>query len=812
MNWKNIKLIFMREVRDQLRDRRTLFMIAVLPILLYPAMGIGMFQMTALFTEQPRTVVILGADELPPPQLVEDGRFVSSWFVLPQDADKLEVITDSEQAVDNQPGGVDDDAERLDDRHQSFIVQAQMLRAVLAQRAELDEESAAAEQGGAADTAKLQKRLAAIEDELSEQFSSSEIQVLILVPEGFKDNVAKVNRDIAQREGGSSNIPDYPRPIIVRNSADEKSMIAYRRVKEALESWERKILEARLAQAGLPDTLPEPVNPEPLDLARESQLSASIWAKLFPALLIVMAATGAFYPAVDLAAGEKERGTMETLLICPASRSEIVTGKFLTIMLFSMATAVLNLMSMGLTGKYVASLGGGGNVNFAALSYPSASAIVWLLILLVPMAALFSALCLALATFARSSKEGQYYLTPLLMVTMGLTVFCLSPAVEITPFYSIMPVVGVALLLKGFLLSPADTAALYLYAVPVLVTSVGYSLLALWWAIEQFNREDVLFREAERFELGLWVRHLLRDKESTPNFAEAGICFVIIMLLQFVTLKFMQAALVETTDLAPGTLMLRLLLIQQLVIIASPALFMSVMLTTNVLKTLRLCFPSWRMLAAAAVLPLALHPLSLELSANLGWFFPPLPKHITDALAIMSSDQQPLWFVLLGFAVAPAICEELAFRGFILTGFSRGGRVGLAVVLSSLTFGIMHMIPQQVFNATLVGLVLGLLAVRSGSLWPCILFHFTYNSLEVIRGRYGAAIVDGAGWFVSATDQGIRYRWPTLILAAIAATLLLRWLIFRSEETSARDKTPLYPDQPSLSTSKVGNRPPVGIS
>lgn len=810
MNWKNIKLILIREVRDQLRDRRTLFMITVLPILLYPALGIGMFQMTALFTEQPRTVVILGTDELPPPVLVEDGQFISNWFTLPQDADKLRVFTDSEE-THHPAHSAGAQSEQLDEKRERLLAQAQMIRAVLLQRAELAEKKAAAERLDG-DTRRLQKRIDAIEEELSELFASSQIQVLIIVPNGFKENVEQVNLELANREAGRQSVPDYARPIIVRNSADEKSMIAYSRVKEAMENWEAKILEARLVQAGLPDTLPKPVNAEPLDLAKKSQLSASIWSKLFPALLIIMTATGAFYPAVDLAAGEKERGTMETLLICPASRTEIVTGKFLTIMLFSMATAILNLLSMGLTGKYVASLGAGGAVKLAALSYPSASAVIWLLILMVPMAALFSALCLALATFARSSKEGQYYLTPLLMVTMGLTIFCLSPAVEITPFYSVMPIVGVALLLKGFLLSPADAGSLYLYAVPVLVSNVGYSLLALWWAIDQFNREDVLFREAERFELRLWLQHLMRDKEPTPSFAEAGLCFVIIMLMQFVTMKFMQAAITDQGDVDPGTLMLRLLMIQQLVIIASPALFMTLMLTTSIRRTLKLVSASWRMFAVAALLPFALHPLSVELGTRLSWFFPPLPPHITDALSVMSSDNQPLWFVLLGFAVAPAVCEELAFRGFILSGFSRTGRVSLAIVMSSLAFGIMHMIPQQVFNASLLGLVLGLLAVRSGSLWPCILFHFTYNSLEVFRGRFGETWAEGAGWFVSATAEGVRYRLPTLIIAAVVAALLLRWLIFHADQADADDASSLFPDQQPLSTPEVSKRPPVGIS
>src|SRR5688572_29494755 len=95
MNWRNVRLIFLREVRDQLRDRRTLFMIAVLPLLLYPALGVGMIQMTVLFSEQPRTVVILGADRLPPPRLINGERFVATWFDSPAEAARLRVVSEA---------------------------------------------------------------------------------------------------------------------------------------------------------------------------------------------------------------------------------------------------------------------------------------------------------------------------------------------------------------------------------------------------------------------------------------------------------------------------------------------------------------------------------------------------------------------------------------------------------------------------------------------------------------------------------------------------------------------------------------------
>jgi sodium transport system permease protein len=95
MNRRNVLLVFLREVRDQIRDRRTLFMIVVLPLLLYPGLAIGMVQISFLFKEQPRTIVLLGTENLPAdPPLLSDGHFSAQWFTVPDDADKLHVIHD----------------------------------------------------------------------------------------------------------------------------------------------------------------------------------------------------------------------------------------------------------------------------------------------------------------------------------------------------------------------------------------------------------------------------------------------------------------------------------------------------------------------------------------------------------------------------------------------------------------------------------------------------------------------------------------------------------------------------------------------
>jgi sodium transport system permease protein len=151
-----------------------------------------------------------------------------------------------------------------------------------------------------------------------------------------------------QRENENEIIP------IHYNSVDEPSKITYLRLKELVDRWRKSIVDHRLKRDQKTQSYTEPIQVKALDVATARETGSVLWSRLFPFLLVMMSLTGAFYPAIDLCAGEKERGTMETLLISPASRSEIVLGKFLTVMLASVMTAVLNLVSMGLTGIQLA--------------------------------------------------------------------------------------------------------------------------------------------------------------------------------------------------------------------------------------------------------------------------------------------------------------------------------------------------------------------------------------------------------------------------------------------------------------------------
>jgi sodium transport system permease protein len=656
MSWSNIWVILKREVRDQIRDRRTLFMIFVFPILLYPSLGIGIVQISAALQQKPRTVLVVGSEFLPSePTLLDSSghHFNPALFDSPADAERLVV----EQESSSSPLAHPEQAERAIRRGRASAV--------------------------------------------------------MLIPQSLPGQLKRESE---------IEIP------IKYNSVDEPSQITYLRLKEMLDRWRRMIVAHRLKRDQKTQSYTEPIQVRADDVATTSEVEGNLWSRLFPFLLVIMSLTGAFYPAVDLCAGEKERGTMETLLISPASRSEIVVGKFLTVMLASVTTALLNLLSMGLTGIQLAHRVGsfsgisGRRAAASVLAPPTLQAALWMFVLLIPLAAFFSAVCVALAVLARSMKEGQYYMTPLYLVSLPLIFLTMAPEIELNLFYSLVPITGVALLLRALILGKYEIALRFF--LPVLLPTLVYAAVALRWAVDQFQRESVLFREAERFSLASWIRHLFRDRTPTPTGGQATLCFASILSASWF-LMWSLAQRGRDPDLASVAA-------GQFVILIPP-LIMALLLTSSPAQTLRFTWPEPRYFLLAIGLVLALNPLVSELRPIVEWLFP-ISSMIKASLRQILSPVSGLGAALLVFALLPAACEEFAFRGFILSGLEHQHRTRSAILLSALMFGFLHVLLslfQQLFNATLLGIVLGLLAVRSRSILPGILFHFVNNALLV---------------------------------------------------------------------------------
>lgn len=721
MNWHNVKLILQREVRDQLRDRRTMFMIFVLPLLIYPFLGMTSLQVAQFVREHATSVLILGRGELPDDQrLIDEDRFRDELFSDARQARLLELHF-PEEPTDADAASVSDD-----------------------------------------------ERLAALEQEARRAVREREYEVVLLFPPGYGERLQEY------LEQGDEDEPASAAPLaptIFHNSAKEKSQIAFARVYQVLNHWRDQIFDRKVhtvfemagleaqrvdRDAGLPI--------ESVDVANPALRDAAVWSKIFPFLLLIWALTGAFYPAVDLCAGEKERGTLETLLSSPAERGEIVVGKLLTVMLFSMATVVLNVLSMAVTGKFILS-------QLPQFGPPHWLSLAWLVVALVPVSALFSALCLALAAFARSSKEGQYYLMPLLLVTMPLAVMPMAPAVELTLGNSLIPITGIVLVLRT--LMEGDIWRALPFIPPVVVVTLACCLLAIRWAVEQFNSETVLFREGERVQLNLWLRHLLRDREATPSPSEAIFCGVLILMIRF----FMGFALPQPESFRD---FIDLALISQLVVIATPALLMTIMLTRSPRQTLLLNLPSWTMVPAAALLALAMHPVVMWFQTSVVQRLYPISDEVAQMMQQMLSTEDSFWQLLVVVAIVPAVCEELAFRGFILSGLRHVGHKWRAIVVSSLFFGMAHSLFQQSLVASLVGAVIGYLAVQSGSLLPGIVYHMLHNGLALATSRVNDELVAAHPWlgllYGQVADDAYLFRWQVVALGSVVAMGVFYWL------------------------------------
>lgn len=724
MTWANVKLVLHREVRDQLRDRRTLFMIAVLPLLLYPLLGMSMFQVLQFVSEHATRVRVVGAERLPAtPQLIEGRSFSTRLFSDPSKAKLLE--------VESAPGETAEARTTGDEPS----------------RAEVAEQARQWVQQGAC-------------------------EAVVYFPPDFAQRLDEFRASLARREEATPQPEDLqvPSPEVFFNTAKEKSQITHNRVALVLDRWREEIGRQNLDASHLPESAAKPFKVAEHDVAAEGgHRDAAVWSKLLPFLLLIWALTGAFYPAIDLCAGEKERGTLETLLSSPAERSEIVWGKLLTVMLFSMASAVLNLASVGVTGKFVVGM------LSKQIGPPPPLTPLWLVIALVPMSALFSALCLALAAFARSSKEGQYYLMPLMLVTMPLVILPMAPGVELTLGNSLIPVTGVVLLLRAML--EGNYLQALPYVAPVALVTLGCCLWAIRWAIDQFNSESVLFRESERLDMGLWLKHLMRDRGDTPSTAMGIFCGVLILLVQFFMNFAVQASMPDAKDFHD---LLRLVMITQLAVVLTPALLMTVMLTRSPRQTLLLRKPPLATLSAAVLLALCLHPVVARFSEFVQYLYP-VNKALTERLGQMML-QTPLAWLLFLMAVTPAICEELAFRGFILSGLRHVGHKWWAIAISSLFFGILHGILQQSIITATVGLVIGFLAVQSGSLFPCMMFHLTHNALTILAASFSPGDLGRnpfPEWFARTSAEGAyAFGWPAVLIGAGLSLALLAW--FRS--------------------------------
>ncbi len=409
-----VGLITRKETRDLLRDQRTVTLIFLAPLLLYPLFGLTAWAITTELVDKPSVIGVVNADdavmpkaEMPFPPLFNDaGDRFADGLVKKEAAVPPTIV--------NLPPDTDPD----------------------------------------------------------EAFKSKKAHAILFVPPNFA----------ADLEAGKR-----PQLKLVEQEGSEKSKVAVRAASAAVEKWQEKARAVRFQRDGKPADYDKLISvDDPSKKTKGEQAARDMFARTFPLLLVMWLVAGSIQPAVDLTAGEKERGTMETLLISPAERSEIVLGKFFAVTFFGFSSVVWNVVCLT-----VAAVVGERLMGVPIVNLPGMFGCV---VLGVPIAMLFSAVSLALGVFARSTKEGQYYLVPLMLVTMPLAFWSFIPTTELTPATAVIPITGGMLLQQKMLAVNGEPVQWWYFPLVLgsLAVYVSVALAAAWW---QFTREAVLFRE-----------------------------------------------------------------------------------------------------------------------------------------------------------------------------------------------------------------------------------------------------------------------------------------------------------------------------
>ena len=396
MSWKNIKLIFIKELVGTIRDKRTIIAMIIIPLIFYPVLftGIGYFnKLGSMKSEEAASKIIIRGAEFAP-QLVKHLR----------DSEKVEILITEEDSPN-----------------------------------------------------KLQ---------------NGDVQAVLVIPSDFKYK-------IEQEEPGKL--------VLKYDTTEAKSRVAQKRVNQIIEKYKGEILLQRISRLNLQEEFLTPLILQEENIATAEKITGSFLAVILPYLIIILIFAGAMHTAVDITAGEKERGTIATLLVSQISRLEIVLGKCFAVMLISFTSMVLGLLGLTLAFLLGASIAGGiEGVNFGI----SINTIFLLFLVLFPLVGLASAVLVMVGIFARNIREASSYITPIYMLTVFLGVISVSQGMELTGKMFLVPILNSSFVFKEILMGK-------IYWNHILITfsaNMVIAGLALLGATRLFTKEEVLFR------------------------------------------------------------------------------------------------------------------------------------------------------------------------------------------------------------------------------------------------------------------------------------------------------------------------------
>ena len=632
MNYRQLKLLYKKEIMDVIRDKKTILTMVVLPVILYPVLFLVVMQVVAMIatTQQEQTYYIAYENVAE-----EDRESLNNW------------IQGKEDKLDYSLKEVESDHPETD-----------------------------------------------LKDET--------IDAYITVSKAAEQIIYEIHYLSA-----------------VTNSSTASDML-----KEEIDALAKKQAEENAKADGLDiNRVLYPVTAKLTDRSSNESAMGSILGSIIPFLMITSILMGSMYPAIDATAGEKERGTLETLLTLPIGNMELIMSKFLSVATISVVSVFINVLSMsGIAAYLYATMK---SFSAAADDFHLASflpAILISIVCIIAFALFMSALVMCVCAFAKSFKEANNYVTPVTLVVILTGYIGFIPNIELSFGTSLVPVANICLLMKNLLVFKYDFTLILL----VLLSNVIYAFIAVWFLGRIYDSETILFGESAAG-IRLFERRKNIKKGSLPTIQESLLILTVALLLMVYAGGLMSLKAPVMGVVVP-----------QFFIGVLPVLA-CIYIKGNGREIFKLKLPKGKHVAASLCLFVGASSLALIVSSLLGMLFPESGQNVNEEfLTILEG--VPFWAAVLLIALAPALCEELLFRGYMLTAFRQKMSVGKSILFVSILFGISHMSLIRFLPTALLGAVLAYAVYRSESLLSSSIIHFLNNAFSVWTLYYGSDI------------------------------------------------------------------------
>jgi len=524
-----------------------------------------------------------------------------------------------------------------------------------------------------------------------------------------------------------SNFKKVDKVDIVYNGTRSKSGMARLRLSMWWDGLNQRFLQRRIKHAGI--NIEQPPNVAMKEISPESPFGVTtpFMQLMLAAILMMMALMGVVYPALDAITGERERQTLEPLLMTHAERSELFAGKLLTVASTSYISVLLTLLSFFVCQFLQPWIYG--QHTFLQDSFPFKAVFPWPCFLftglaMLPLCVTLAASALMFSSYAKTIQQGQGYFLPLMLLGLVPLLVVLLGNVHLNASVCAVPFLNCIVAFNDVLSGYID----FFWLIVSTLISVAFCFLAILLVSPQLAREDLLFgvtdSPARRFAANDYRRELL------------FLCALIFLLMfygsQVLVLNYHLWGVALT----------------QILIVLMPALiFVRYWLRLPLTTVIKVSAPRGGLATFFSMILMV--PLTITTASACVYLQSQLLPG-TDALnevmaKTLGIGSEPLMLLIFVVGILPGICEEILFRGVVLSFLpSKYSQTRLVIIVGTL-FGAFHMSILRFLPTAAMGALLTFVRLRCGSIWPAMILHCLHNSFSVVLTRYMSSDFSSGG-------------------------------------------------------------------